>query len=338
MNKKVIPLIVQLKQNNNFIVQGIAQNDAGVIFDIKIMDGLESFNFAGYGVITLKIQKPDETFTYDSNTGTYLDIIDPVNGRLKINIPTSCTAQNGMHFCSVSFAHSNDTIFETMSFNYFVGTNPNADNDDVIGTNEFPVLTNLIAEVSGIIADENNRVNAENDREEAEAIREAEYQQMMESLSTALTTLENAITDAEGMLTQVYEALAQGASISIGDITKFATKTYVGQQLARLDFGPNRLTGLKTNVLKIFCATTSQITDGQYQFEEGELVFDTVTNKLYVCNGDEDLVMINEPDIVSGSTAPTDTSKLWIDTSGSVPVAKYYNGTAWVSCNNATYA
>ena len=49
MNKKVIPIVVRLKQNNNEIIQGIAQNDAGVIFDITVMDGLVPFCRLGTG-------------------------------------------------------------------------------------------------------------------------------------------------------------------------------------------------------------------------------------------------------------------------------------------------
>ena len=31
-----------------------------------------------------------------------------------------------------------------------------------------------------------------------------------------------------------------------------------------------------------------------------------------------------------GTTAPTNVKMLWIDTSGSKAILKYYNGTAWV--------
>lgn len=337
MNKKLIPLTVQLKQNNNDIIQGINQNDAGVVFDMRVMDGLVPFDFSGYSVVTLKIKKPDGTFTYDSDTGIYVDIVNPTKGKFKINIPTSCTAQNGMHFCKVGFSSSDNTLFETMTFNYFVGENPNADDDEVIGTNEFPVLTNLIAQIAGIISAENARAEAESDREDAETERQADYLAMMENLSTALTEAQTALANAQSMLQDVYEAIAQGGSVDVTDISALATKTYVGNQLKHLDFIYNTQTGQKDSSLKIFRSNESHISSIASQFGQGELAYASNTHKLFYSEGNGVLKQINEPCFIVGTTAPTDTSKLWIDTSGSAPIIKFFNSTAWVGCNTAVY-
>lgn len=336
MNKKLIPMVVRLRQNNNDIIQGINQNDAGVVFDITVMDGLVPFDFSGYGVVTLKIKKPDETFTYDSNTGVYVDIIDPEHGRLKINIPTSCTAQNGMHYCRVGFSAGDSTLFETMTFNYFVGQNPNASNEDVIGTNEFPILTNLIAQVSDVISAEWLRASNEAEREEAEADRQENYSVLIALFTECLGFLEDKITDLQSMLTEFNEAVAQGASVDISQITALATKTYlntvVNNSLYPVDFAdPN-----KDNLLMINRGTQAELND--YTISDGEPFFTTDTKKLYVgYQGTKSI--INGASYVAGTTAPTDTTLLWIDTTTSTrPVLKYYNGSAWTAINTAVFA
>lgn len=334
MNKKNIPIIVQLKQNNNQIVQGINQNDAGILFDMKVMDGLESFDFTGYSIVTLKIKKPDGTFTIDSNTGTGVDVIDPVNGRLKLNIPTSCTAQNGMHFCMVGFSNDGETFFETLSFNYFVGENPNPDDDDIIGTNEFPILTNLIAQAADMISAETTRQTKELEREEAEEDRVAQWQALMTQISGTLQGMENAIVNAQLMLEQVYEAIAEGGSIDVSEIQALATKTFVLQKLNDLDFG-DLSSETKTKTLQICRGPVAAMPT----LAPGELYYQTDSKALFI--GGEtrtDFKMIGAPMFTAQTTAPSDTTKLWIDTSGTYKVIKYYDGSSWVACNTAVFA
>lgn len=336
MNKKLIPMVVRLKQNNNDIIQGINQNDAGVVFDITVMDGLVPFNFSGYGVVTLKIKKPDETFTYDSNTGVYVDIVDSEHGRLKINIPTSCTAQNGMHYCRVGFSAGNSTLFETMTFNYFVGQNPNADSEDVIGTNEFPILNNLIAQVSDVISAEAMRASNEAEREEAENDRQENYSTLIALFTECLGFLEAKITDLQSMLDEFNEAVAQGASVDISTISALATKSWVNGNISTafepLDFGNPNL----QNQLRLNRGTQSGL--NSIALDDGEPFFVTDTGKLYMGhNGSK--VLINGSPYVAGTTAPTDTTLLWIDTTNSTrPVLKYYNGSAWTAINTAVFA
>lgn len=334
MNKKVIPFEVQLKQNNNYIVQGINQNDAGVIFDIKIMDGLEAFNFSGYSVITLKITKPDQTITVDSTGGARVDIVDAENGHLKINIPTSCTAQNGMHYCRVGFASDDRTLFDAMMFNYYVGDAQAVDDEDIIGTNEFPVLNNLIASVANALTAEQNRVRNEMDRIEEENERQESFEELVSQMATAIQELENARDSATSLLTQVYEAIAQGGSIDISSLEALATKTYLETRLGDIECGTTS-TGEKT-VLHIFRGNEVNLTS--YPPYMGELQYALDTNKLFIGMGGGRKVQINAPCFVVSATAPTDTSLIWIDTSGSRPVIKVYISGAWTSCNTAVYA
>lgn len=307
MNKKNIPIVVQLKQNNNYIVQGIVQYDAGVLFDIKIMDGLEAFNYAGASVVTLRITKPDETITYDSNGSDNVDTVDPVNGRLKLNIPTSCTEQTGMHFCTIGFSNENNTLFATTSFNYFVGENPLADDDDdIIGTNEYPILSNLIAQVANIQSSEIVRQNNEEARKAAEAERGLSFQEMMDQLDI----IQQKLNETQAALAQLNEALAEGGSIDISTINSLATKSYVDAKTDNFVIERNTYANL--------------------DLEDGELGYGTDTERLYMGN-EGDLMPLNEPCFVVGSTAPTDTTKFWIDTSNNT--LKFYSGSAWANVN-----
>ena len=325
MNKKNIPFIIQLKQNNNYIVKGIEQNDAGVLFDIKIMDGLESFDFSGYSIVTLKIKKPDGTFTYDSSTGDNVDIYDPENGRIKLNIPTSCTAQNGMHFCTIGFGYDADTYFETTSFNYFVGEDPNADDDEVKGTNEFPILNNLILQISDIVSAEQTRVLAELTREDNAGKRDKTSAALIALFVETLGLLEDLIVDSRSMLQELNQAIAEGGSVDISTITVLAKKSDITNALSELDYS-------ESGVLQVYRATSTDLKT----LEEGELAYATDTNGLYVGSGSGN-VLLNQPCFVATTIAPTDISKLWIDTSGTAPVIKYYNGSDWVSCNTVVF-
>lgn len=329
MNKKVIPFEVQLKQNNNHIEQGINQNDAGVIFDIKIMDGLKAFDFSGYSIVTLKITKPDKTMTIDSTGGSFVDIVDAENGRLKINIPTSCTAQNGMHYCRVGFASDDSTLFDAMMFNYFVGEDPNADNEEILGTNEYPILGNLIAQVADALTAERQRLTSEEERIRAEKEREASSATLIALFVEAVGFLEEIIGNLQGMLTEVNQALADGGSVDISQISALATKTYVNNYTKNLDFLGNN----HDSHLQIYRATANNMP----VLSEGELAYATNTKNLYIgsTNGN---VLLTQPCYTVGNTAPTDTTMLWIDTSGVAPAIKYYNGSTWVACNSAVFA
>lgn len=332
MNKKLIPIIVQLKQNNAYIVQGINYGDMGVIFDIKVMDGLVPFDFTGYAVVTLKIQKPDGTFTYDSTGGARLDIVDSKEGRLKITLPTSCTAQEGMHLCYVGFGYSEQSLFETMRFNYFVGEDPNVDDDVVRGTNEFFLLTNLIAQASGMISAENIREYWEMERQENEKDRESLFSYLFALFIEALGYLEDTIGDARSLLIDVMEALAHGGSVDISQLEALATKTYVTNTIKHLDFGEAE--DEKTKSLLIFRGYEENITE----LDPGELAYATDTNKLLVGGAEGEINTINGAPYIRQSNAPSDTTKFWIDTSGDAPLIKFHDGNGWVACNTAVFA
>lgn len=336
MNKKLIPIVVQLKQNNNHIAKGIEQNDMGVLFDITIMDGLKPFDFSGYSIVTLKIVKPDGTFRYDSGDSDNVDIIDPTKGRLKINIPTTCTAQNGMHFCTIGFGLDEDTFFQTMSFNYFVGEDPNASNESVESTDEYPILANLVATLSEAVTNEENRKQAEGEREDAEEQRAEDTAALLLTVNEALANLEDAMANAESLLTDINEALAHGGSVDVSQLSALASKTWVSDHIGiavrNLDFRSSVDEMFHTVKLRIRKETNPNVLAS---LSECELCL--CNGHLYMGTGNNNYVDVNSPCFIVGTTAPTDTTRLWIDTSGSSAVIKYYDGDSWESCNTAVF-
>jgi hypothetical protein len=327
MNKKNIPFIVQLKQNNNKIITGINQNDLGVLFDLKVMDGLEPFDFSGYGLVTLKIKKPDGTFTYDSNLGDNVDIIDPVHGRLKLNLLPSCTAQKGMHFCAVNFSLDVDTVFETLTFNYFVGENPNADDDDVKGENEFPVIGQIIASAADMQTNETARNEAELMRQEAEQTRNTSYESLMDEFENKLQILDDRVADAYLLLQETLQALADGGSVDVSQLSALASKTWVNGQLSDLNYAD------QTKKLRIYHGDGNNLRT----LDVGELYYNEETKELLTGDRLGYNIRINEPCFVVSGDEPTDTTKLWIDISQGVPCIKYFDDEDWVSCNTAVF-
>ena len=331
MNKKIIPAIVQLKQNNNLVIQGINQYDAGVYFDLKIMDGLEEFDFSGYSIVTMRIKKPDGTFTIDSNGGDNVDVIDPTKGRLKLQIPTSCLVQNGMHFCMVGFSNDDETYVQTSTFNYYVGEVQEPDEESIVGTDEYPILTNLIAMVSGINSAEQERLFEEDERKENEETRQMTSATMIALFVEALGFLEDQISTINSMYDELLEALETG-TVDFSTLSALATKVYVGDYVKELDFGSTSdLT--KTKKLVIYHGADANIPT----LDDGEMAYATDTNKLYGGTSNGNVLINRSPFVVSGS-APTDTSLLWIDDSGTASVIKYHDGSNWVSCNTAVFA
>ena len=187
MNKKVLQATIQLKQNNRRILKGVVQYDTGVILDIRVMDGLTPFNFSGYGIVTIKIVRPDETIYIDSNGSARLDTIDAKNGRFKIEIPASCTSEEGMHFVTLGFGTPDSKYYQTVGFNYFVGEDATIDNDEITESNEYPVLTNLIAEFSGMSTTLAEWEQEELERQMHEDAREQRWAELEAELASAVT-------------------------------------------------------------------------------------------------------------------------------------------------------
>lgn len=242
MNKKVLSAVIQLKQNNNKILRGVVQNDTGVILDIRVMDGLVPFDFSGYGIVTIKVIKPDETVYINSNGSDLVDTLNAKTGRFKVGIPASLTAQPGMHFVTIGFGESSNTYFQTVSFNYFVGEDATISDSTIEGSDEFPILTNLIAQFSHMAEELQRFEDEEHDRQTNEAQRELEFL----ALKQQIEDLKQEAQQTKAMFNYVLQAI-QDAGVTLpipvdtsdlvlqDDLDDYATMTYVDQSIQDLD-------------------------------------------------------------------------------------------------------
>lgn len=294
MNKKVLSGTIQLKQNNRKILRGVVQNDTGVILDIRVMDGLTPFDFSGYGIVTLKVVKPDESVYVDSDGSDLVDTINARSGRFKIGIPASLTAQKGMHYVTVGFGDGNNTYFQTVGFNYFVGEDATIEDSTIRGSDEYPILTNLINQFSNMSATLAEYEQQELDRRENELERQETFAELEASVADALARAER----AEALLGHILSVIEQaGVPITI-DYSDIVLDDDLATALASY-------------------STTTQI---QQMIEQ----------------------TYGLPQIVIGTTAPTDTSKIWLDTSGGSSTNEpycfriYIQGN-WVATNVAVY-
>ena len=287
MNKKVLSAVIQLKQNNRKILRGVVQNDTGVILDIRVMDGLVPFDFSGYGIVTIKVVKPDETIYINSNGSDLVDTINARSGRFKIGIPASLTAQPGMHFVTIGFGESSNTYFQTVAFNYFVGEDATISDSTIEGSDEFPILTNLIAQFSDMAQTLDEWEQKELERQHNEDYRV----QRWDDWESDFWELKQEAQQAKAMYNYVLQAIQDaGVTLPISvdtsdlvlqdDLDDYATKAYVTTAIGNL----------------------------------------------------------NLPQVVAQPTAPTDTTKIWIDTSGGTPVIKFYANNTWKSANVAIFA
>lgn len=242
MNKKVLSAVIQLKQNNNKILRGVVQNDTGVILDIRVMDGLVPFDFSGYGIVTIKVVKPDETIYINSNGSDLVDTLNAKTGRFKVGIPATLTAQPGMHFVTIGFGESSNTYFQTVSFNYFVGEDATISDSTIEGSDEFPILTNLIAQFSHMAEELQRFEDEEHDRQMNEAQRELEFL----ALKQQIEDLKQEAQQTKAMFNYVLQAIQDaGVTLPISvdtsdlvlqdDLDDYATITYVDNSIQDLD-------------------------------------------------------------------------------------------------------
>ena len=322
MNKKYFNVPVSLKDNNARIVEGVVQNDTADIFNIKLYDGADSFDFSGYTMVVISVLRPDGT-EYINSDGANLDILDAEEGRIAFTLPASLTAKNGMHFASVTI-YANGVKLTSGRFNYFVQESLTS-GDGAVSTNEYPLLEQLLAKLS-LISD------AEQMRNEAETLR---------------VLAENArISDTYGVIAQAKELAQQAQSyaksaqdwyrllvtyagdITNTDLTGIATTQDITDALAAIDCG--EFTGSSTKKLQFRRGAASNLPAlamGEPAFADG---------KLFVGSA-EGNVQVNGPAFVAQATAPTDTSKLWIDTAHGNAI-KFYNGESWSGTATATFA
>lgn len=314
MNYKAYPVGVHINENSVKVLGGIVKNDNGNLFQVQLYSGTEAYDFTGYTIINATIARPDETTLSDmwpvtegsdeqeSHTFLAIQDIDAKNGRITLKVGGDATAQVGLHRMAIEI-YSDTVRVTTARINYVVVETLDDDeeaNSILENSESYTALQSLITSCSSIISVEEERVNQEVTRAENEAAREASF--------TALRTeLQSELEYARALFN---EAIAAGQMEEL--------KTY--------------LEGYIDDRIGIIPTTESAaawfaIADNQ---RVGAVVFDTVERLMYIGTGDGGYMpVITYKPYEAGTTAPTDTRSLWVDSSAG-NVVKYYNGASWV--------
>ena len=330
MNYKYFSVPVSVKDNNTRIIEGVIQNDSADIFNIKVYDSGESFDFTGYTDIVLNVMKPDGTF-YTDETGVELttgvpalSVIDAEAGRLEFKLPASLSAQKGMHFCSISI-YSNGVKLTTAKFNYFV--TDSIGGGDVTGQDEYPVLDQMLAKLSLIEEAEQARLESETMRVNAENSRTSEYTGLVVEAKEILGEAQGYAAASEDWYKLILQAIGQVTEI---DLNGIATKVYVDDKTTYIDCGEN---GSEVKRLQVRRGLDASKPTDLY---DGEFYYATDTGLLYI-GVLSTPVCLNAPCFIAQATAPSDTGKLWIDTANGNAV-KFYNGSEWTGTAQGTFA
>lgn len=317
MDYKEFYVDLQLKENHIDIVRGVVQNDGGNILNLRLMDGTEPFDFSNCRTIEGFIKKPDGT-TISEIVGDRLQIVDAERGRLSFLLNGQCTILSGMHYLTIRM-YDATTVMSTARLNYYVTENNMADvtEEEIQSYSEWNTLIQIIARWAEYEAAEISRRIAETDRVEAENARVAETTGVVARALAAAVNAEN--------YAEISEFWANAAErIAIGEELPFVTTADLAAALAVLD-------GL-ARTLKLRRGAEEDIP----VLAAGEPYHATDSQKLFIgtATGNKQL---NKQQWVADGVAPEDTELLWIDTANNNCI-KFYNGTAWVSTANLTFA
>lgn len=324
MNDKAFNITVSVRDNNATITRGVVQFDNGNLFNLKIFDGTEPFDFTGYTNFVLTILKPDGTRLVDSDTSESLQSVSPATGGIQFNIGGQATVLTGMHFCSLEI-YSAGRKLTTARFNYFVSESLDAVDvpSEIQSREEWPILQGLVASCSEVLATEQQRVLNEMARIAAETQRVSTTDGIVAEV-TALVQLAQSYATAA----QNWADMAQ--LVVLGEPLPVVTQTEFNQRLRPLNCGSF---GSPVDGLRIRSGMQADLP----ALALGEIGYCTDTNRLYMGEGTGN-VLINAPGYIASATAPADTSVLWIDTSSSGGSAiKYHNGSSWVGTATATF-
>lgn len=323
MNKKYFNVPVYLKDNNARIVEGVIQGDTADLFNIKLYEGTEAFDFTGYSLVMLTVIKPDATEYIDS-TGQHLDILDPAEGRMALTLPPVLTSQSGMHFCAVS-VYANGVKLTTARFNYYVQEDL-SDGSGMMGENEYPIMQKLLAQLSLIVDAEQMRMESEELRVLAENQRASETAGIVAQANSSAAAAAGYAKAAKDW----YDLLVTHAGDLTGaDLTGIATKQELADALAAIDCG--LFDGSVYKALQVLRGNMENLP----ALKDGEFGYAKNRQELYI-GADGANVLLNGPCFIAQATEPEDTGKLWIDT-GNGNAIKFYDGEKWASTSTATF-
>jgi hypothetical protein len=285
----------------------LVRGDTNNIVNVKIVDGGQEFDLSSFDFITVMVQPPvGESFlvigeAYPSNTS--LEIVDAVKGMLLLRVQGIGCTLVGAHKVSFQFWRY-DVEGEQPSWADGTVTRISTArmNYDVLESLD-PMSNAFDSEIADrynslfvLMAKVTEFQQNEDERDENEQARIA-AEILRES------TTQGIVEDATQLLNQVIsiEQLCREWNTAISNL--IAENVFDIQDL------PSFATDLDLADLKA---------DIVSELEDGTIVPKTVSP--YVADG----------------TAPTDTTKLWIDT-GNNNVIKFYNGATWEATATATF-
>lgn len=323
MNKKYFNVPVYLRDNNARIIDGVVQGDTADLFNIKLFDGTEAFDFTGYSLIVLSVVRPDGT-EYIDKDGEHLDILDAKEGRMALTLPASLTSQVGMHFCTVTI-YSNGVKMTTGRFNYYIQKGL-SDGNGMMDSDEYPIMQKLIAQLSLIEDAERMRMASEELRVLAENGRVNDTAGIIQQASTLASQAEGYAKAAKDW----YDLLIKYAGDATGvELSGIATKQELVDGLSNIDAGT--FDGSVYKCIQILRGVMENLP----MLKDGELGYAKEKKQLYI-GSDGENVLLNGACFIAQATEPEDTGKLWIDT-GNGNAIKFYDGETWASTSTATF-
>ena len=325
MNYKEFNVDLQIKENHIDIIRGIEQcvvdqMDGANKFNIRLMDGSDPFDFTDYTDIEVFIKKPDETFL-SYGVGERLQVVNPENGQISFILSGQAVLVSGMHFMTIRI-YDGTTVLSTARLNYYV-YEANASwltEEEAQSIPEWDSIMNILARGAEMVSAEQLRQIAEQARVLAENARVSETDGIV-ATANALNELARGYAETA----QRWAELAQ--SVTIGDDLAriIVMRPEFESRLANID-GDDSTIQIRRGLLSAMPSSLAP----------GELYFATDTNSIYIGSALGN-VEANKRQWIADTVAPTDTDLLWIDMTNDNCI-KFYDGEAWVSTANLTFA
>lgn len=333
MNYKQFNVALPIRDNNVQIVDGVVQYDTANIFNVRLMDGVEPFDFTGYTEVYIEILKPDGTHVQSCitddpevnnvNNPYAIQVVDAKEGRLSFTLQGQATILPNSHFMQIIIA-GGGRILTTAKLNYYVGGSLMDPTVDLTSNDEYTTLLTLINRNTSIMDKEKLREQSESDRMTAEAEREARMAEMERDVDDLLKSTDDLVEQCNSAAerAELAKELALNPSATIMaqliEELNLVEKQYIDNLTKNFDAGLFTDDDETKRLLKVRTGTASELPE----LVEGELGYATDTKRLYV--GD---VPVNGVYHV-GEEAPTETHILWLDTA-SGGIIKYYDGIDW---------
>ena len=347
MNYKGFPIGVHLNENSVKVLEGIVQNDNGNLFQIQLYDGTEAFDFTGYSIINVTIIRPDETSITDlwvdtgdgyeradettegeteSHTFLAMQYLDPANGRITLQVGGDATAQVGLHRMAVEI-YSSDVVLTTARINYnVVGTLNKVGASILERVPGYSKLQDLLIKCSQMIDAEEERANQEAARQNGELEREA----FADTLKQYMATLEQAVADAQAAAASAKSWKEAATALVVTDLPVELQTAIENAASSAASFNALSARVDELEKKKVPVMESSALDTYFADAEEGAVAFCPTNNVLYVGDGEGKYEAVADPSamyIVSG-TAPSDTTKLWVDAVNNYQL-KAYVSDAW---------